>query len=170
MRAILVPRLYLFLLIAIALLHHDSVAASNMYKISLATGTDGNPVLTIANTSQYSITAFAMTVDLSSGGRLVEYRSYYDIFVNYQHDWPIGPGDSVTVPVAHVIGSDIRKLTPKVRAILFSDGTTVGEQVWTAALLTRRDRLRSRISSIHDLIQAQTLAKSSGKELVAKIS
>ena len=125
---------------------------SSLYKTSMSINSAGKPVLSITNTGTSSITGLAVTVDLSNGAGLAEERIYYDSAMDSFHNAPIVPGHTERIPVGFVVGSDVTKLSPKVHAVLYYDGTTVGELAWVNTVLGRRERLAERLAAIATLM------------------
>jgi hypothetical protein len=122
------------------------------YHTAIVIGQDGNPKFAITNDGSSPITAFAATIDLSSGLRLGEERIYYDSAMDDLHYPAIIPGHTAKIPVGHVVGADFGSMTPEVHAVIFFDGTTQGEDAWIQTILARRGRLYQRLATIRALL------------------
>ena len=103
---------------------------SSLYKTAMSMNSEGKPVLNITNTGTSSITGLAITVDLSNGAGLAEERIYCDSAIDSFYNVPIVPGHTERIRIGFAVGSDVTKLSPKVHAVLYYDGTTVGELPW----------------------------------------
>lgn len=143
------------LVLAVVTLQWNSVAQSAAYDASIVISSNGKPMLHITNHHKYAMTAFAVTVDITAGTGSAEYRRYYDAHVDPSQDHSVAPEQSTTIPVGSVVGSDTSKLIPRIRAVTFSDGTTVGEPIWIAAIRERRQRSYAMARKINDLLEAR---------------
>lgn len=126
-----------------------AISESAPYRYALEFGKDGKPRVEVWNDSEQPITGLAVTVDLRDAVPQVESRTYYDIYINPNRDFPIDPHQSREIPTWSVVGSPASQLVPVVRAVIFGDGSAVGEQVWIDALLRRRHHLYGALMRLH---------------------
>lgn len=144
-------------------------AQSEPYTAQLTLGSGKKPMIVVKNNSERPITALAITSDLSDSihaagvSGALESRIYYDAYINIRHDIPIFPHASTEIFLGYVLGSDLTKLTPRIRAVVFSDGSTAGEPEWAAALIGRRVRLHDQLVNIHDMLIAKLGLSSIGQ-------
>jgi|GEM_PF-5753250 len=137
--------------LAFSLLLGCSILVAQDERVSLsATIVNDRPTIDISNRNNLPIEAFLVTVDVNGGATRLT-RIYYDVHTYYRHDHPIAPGDSKQVPLPHTVGE---KLPASVlRAVVFSDGTTIGEQSWVQELLQRRSIVSDRLREVMGLLQ-----------------
>jgi hypothetical protein len=147
---------------------NSAPSKSGRYRYSLVIKDGHAPRVQVWNDSDREITALAITVDLSNNVHQVEGRTYYDSYVNFGSDLPIFPHESRLIPIGYVVGSDVTKLTPKVRAVVFGDGTAVGEKIWTSALMARRKHLYASLLNLRGLL-AEQAAGTVLREVVGKV-
>jgi hypothetical protein len=138
------------------------------YRFSLNVENNRIPRVQLWNDSNAEITAVAVTIDLSDDLHQVESRTYYDVNVNYGGDLPIFPRQSRLIPVGYVAGRDVAKLSPKVRAVVFSNGASVGEQVWIDAIMARRKHLYTSLVAVRGLL-AQRTRETSTADLAERV-
>jgi len=108
------------------------------------------PTLTVTNNYHLPITAFVMTANPYGAGskRRSEVRTYHDIFVNRGVDFAIAAGASQEVQIQAVAGVDPSTVEPMIRAVIFADGRTTGEQRWIQNLLQQRKRLHAALGIV----------------------
>jgi hypothetical protein len=147
---------------------NTSSSKSGQYRFSLNMEDPQAPKVQIWNDSDAEITAVAITIDLSDDLHQVESRTYYDVSVNYGEDLPIYSHQSRIIPVGYVAGKDVTKLSPRVRAVVFSNGTSVGEQVWIDAIMVRRRHLYTSLLTVRGLL-AQRTRETLAAEIAQKV-
>jgi hypothetical protein len=113
---------------------------------------DGHSMITISNSHRVPIEAFLLTVDIDGANHVT--NIHYDIHSNYKHDVAILPGASHQVPLPHLVGKDLP--VPTLRAVVFSDGTSLGEGLWVQELLHRRKILLDRMEEVMTLLQSMS--------------
>jgi hypothetical protein len=79
------------------------------------------------------------------------------------------PGASVTLPLGYFQGSDVTKVRAKIRAVIFEDGSSAGEQAWINEVLIRRIRLYDRLLSLHDLLRGELDSGRSRQAVIEKL-
>jgi hypothetical protein len=117
------------------------------------------PVIAITNAHIFPIEALLVTVDVSHNAAR-PWRIYYDSHINYKHDLPIAVGGSQELPLPHM--ADGPQPTATLRAVVFSDGSTLGDRSWVDELLGRRTVMIERLNEVLNLldkISEQNLTK-----------
>lgn len=127
------------------------------------------PRFQIWNDSDRAITAFAVTTESVNGLFMVEDRTFYDMYVSAGWDTPIYPHASKTLPIGFFPGSDTTKLASRVRALVFEDGSVVGEDVWIKAILARRNHFHTSLIALHGLLAQENGSSVSSREVGRKI-
>ena len=119
---------------------------------------DRGILLAIRNTYKLPVTAFIMTVNPAGGESLSggEVRSYFDVHINYKGDAEIAPGALYEVPVAHLLGIGASSLKPRIRAMVFSDGSTWGETTWISKILDMRGRASDELEAVKAILDSAT--------------
>ena len=153
-------------LFVVCLLAGYSFASSPAYRQDFIVAPSGKPLLQITNSSGSSIVAFAVVEFPSSG---IEGHFFYDAYTTPQRDRPIAPGGSTIVPLGYFHGSDVSKVRSEVRAVIFEDGSRVGDPAWINAVFARRVRLYDRLLSLHDLLRRQVGAGLSQEVILDKL-
>jgi hypothetical protein len=120
----------------------------------------------MTNHFEHPITAFAVTV----GNNAFEYRQYYDAAIDSLHYQSIAPEQSISVPLGHIVGSDNSKLNPQIRALVFRDGTTMGDLVWVDAIRERRQRAHEMAGKVNDLLEARFGADAKAEDLLSDLN
>ncbi len=118
--------------------------------VSISVKTDDHPAINVSNNHNLPVEAFLITVDTATTSKPLT-RIYYDVFSNYKNDHAIPPGASQQVPLPHIVGQDLP--IPTLRAVVFSDGTSLGDDNWIRELLHRRKILADRIEEVMTLLQ-----------------
>jgi hypothetical protein len=114
------------------------------------TGTPDQPKIEISNSAAVPVDAFLVTVDASRpGGR--PNRIYYDSHIYDRRQPSILPGGSRTLPLPHLVGGP--QPTAELRAAVFADGTTFGEEEWVKELLRRRQIMADRLQEVLALLE-----------------
>jgi hypothetical protein len=137
-----------FVVLALCMTAQISLASSNAYHQNVSVAQDGKPSLQLTNDSELPITAFIM-VEFPSLG--MEGRTYFDVYTN-STERTISPGASIIRGLSYFRGSDVTRVRADVRAVIFKDGSSVGDPVWINAALARRLRLYDRTLSLYDLL------------------
>jgi hypothetical protein len=127
------------------------------------------PRVQIWNDSDRAITSLAITAESNNGFFKIEDRKFYDVYVNAGRDVPISPLESKALPIGFFPGSGPTKVAPKVRAVLFEDGSTVGEDVWIKALIARRNHFYASLVALHGLLAQEAGMAISSTDLTEKI-
>jgi hypothetical protein len=117
--------------------------------ISVTTVED-HPMVVVSNMHHLPVEGFLVTVDTVATNKPLA-RIYYDVYLNYKHDVPIPPDTSKQVPLPHIVGQDLP--IPTLRAVVFSDGTSLGDGAWVQELLHMRKILSGRIEEVMALLQ-----------------
>lgn len=132
---------------------------------------DGHPAVTIKNNSVYPITGIIMTVDPSGGASVTgnEVRSYFDVYINRNHDLRILSGGSHTFPVAHIVGIDKSTLNPQIRAVVFEDGSTWGDVSWVSKITSMRKRLFEELGTAGDLLEKGVRGNASADQIRSEV-
>lgn len=115
-------------------------------------GNETYPSFTITNNAKVPITGFIVTVDLTLSRRVLT-RYYFDVFVNYKHDYPIPHGDSTEMPLPRLSGLPVPE--PVLRAVVFEDGSSWGPKEWVDEMLERRSILLERLDSLDSLFETE---------------
>lgn len=110
-------------LLALCMAAQQALAGSPSYHQSVSAGQDGKPSLQLTNDSDIPITAFLIVHFPSLG---MEGRDYYDVYVG-SRDQAIPPGGSIARSLSSIKGSE-SKVRAEVRAVIFKDGSSAGEQ------------------------------------------
>jgi hypothetical protein len=118
-------------------------------------GESSAPVFEIANLHNSAITAFLVTVDLTTDGAALS-QIYYDVYSDdYPHGRPIRSAGSRQFPLPHIVGAPLPPTL--LQAVIFADGSTWGSPAWTNELLKRRrillDRLQEAVNIMKDISQ-----------------
>ena len=122
-------------------------------QVSMAvTGTDDKPLYVISNWSTVPIEAFLVSYDDSHRGGHLN-RIYYDTCL-YPHELPITPGDSYEHQLPHAIGGPVPHAG--LRAAVFADGTTFGDEEWVHELLRRRQIMADRLQEVITLLRSMS--------------
>lgn len=162
-------RFYLYFFVALVL-NQTSTGQSTAYDASIMIASSGKPMFRMMNHHRSSITGFAVTVDVTGGAASAEYRRYYDTYVDPSHDQSIAPEQSVTIPIGYVVGFDVSRLSPQVRAVTYSDGTTIGDAIWIAAIRERRRRTHAIIRKISELLDARSGTEARPEDVLSDLS
>lgn len=132
---------------------------------------DGHPVMTIKNNYVHPITGFIMTVN-PGGANLStsdEARSYHDVYINHHYDRKIARGDSQTIAVPYIVGIDVSTLKPQVRAVVFEDGSSWGEDPWISKIAAMRRRLFEELAVLQEVVENGIKASSPVETLVTQV-
>src|SRR5262249_43581084 len=128
-----------FILVLSLVLLASVIAKGQQRDVTFSVKTsDGAPKMTITNLHGSPLEAFVISVDFS-GGRRWPTRIFYDVHANFKHDTLISDGASKDLPLPRVVSGP--QPAPILRAVIFADGTTVGEESWVNAILERRSVL-----------------------------
>jgi hypothetical protein len=138
------------LFVLAALLCSQTAAAQEQDVSMSVTTVEGHPMISITNAHSSPIEAFLVTVDVGPTSKPLT-RIYYDVHSNYKRDVPIPPGTSQQVPLPSIVGQDLP--VPTLRAVVFSDGTSVGDSTWVHELLHRRKILSDRMEEVMALLK-----------------
>ena len=133
--------------------------------ISVKTLND-RPMVSLVNTKDSQIEAFLVTVDVAKAGKRLT-RLYFDAHTYYRHDRPIPTGNSKEIPLPHVVGEDLP--VPEIRAVIFSDGTTIGDGIWVEELLQRRRIVSDRLQEVVAILRDASKQNLTGEQTVAKL-
>jgi hypothetical protein len=114
------------------------------------TGTAEHPKIEVSNSAAIPIEALLVTVDPSRSGGHAN-RIYYDSRINFRHQFPIQAGQSGELPLPHPVGGPTP--TAELRAAVFADGTTFGDEEWVKELLRRRQIMADRLQEVVTLLQ-----------------
>lgn len=120
---------------------------------------DAIPKVELSNWHNAAIEGFVITSE-HAGAKGYQDTIIYDVHVNYKHDVLIQPGSSQQIGLAVL---NVREVpTPTLRAVIFSDGTTAGEEFWIRQLLNKRKVLADTLGKVMSLLQdmiAQSLSR-----------
>jgi hypothetical protein len=127
-------------------------------KVSLSVvTTDRGPMINISNMDSLPVEAFLVTVDHNEGRTRLT-RIYYDVHSSYRQPQrlreifpPIPPGASKQVPLPHLVGKELP--VPILRAVVFSNGLTLGDKPWVSELLQQRTILIDRLQEVIEILQ-----------------
>jgi hypothetical protein len=127
-------------------------------KVSLSVvTTDKGPMINISNMDSLPVEAFLVTAD-DNEGRTRLTRIYYDVHFSYQQSqrmreiFPqIPPGTSKQVPLPHLVGKELP--VSILRAVVFSNGMTLGDEPWVNELLQQRGILADRLREVTGILQ-----------------
>jgi len=129
-------------------------------------GSNDRPMVSLVNTRGAQIEAFLVTVDVAKAGKRLT-RLYFDTHTYYRHDRPIATGNSKDFPLPHIVGNALP--VPEVRAVIFSDGTTLGDRVWIEELLQRRRIVSDRLSKAITILQDASKQNLTGEQVVSRL-
>jgi hypothetical protein len=107
-----------------------------------------------------------VTIDVAKAGKRLT-RLYFDTHTYCRHDWPIATGKSKDLPLPHIVGNDLP--VPEVRAVIFSDGTTLGDRVWIEELLQRRRIVSDRLREALAILQDGSKQNLTGEQIVSRL-
>ncbi len=115
-------------------------------------------MIQITNRYRSPITAFVVTVDLTTDGAALT-QIYYDLYSeNYPDGETITQSRPMRIPLPHALG--VALPTPILRSAVFADGTTWGDQAWANELLLRRkillDGLHEVTGILHNISEWKT--------------
>jgi len=146
-------------------------AQQSPIEVSFSVLPDGYPNVTVRNNYSRSITGFIMTVNPAGAGSNIrdEVRSYHDVYINNHHDRKIARGDSLTIPVPHIVGTDATKLEPRFMAVVFEDGTAWGDDHWISKITSMRKRLAEEIQVLQGILDLGIQANLPGDALLAQV-
>jgi hypothetical protein len=134
----------------ITLLLNGSTYAQEQTASLTVNTVDGHPRISISNRGTLAIEAFLVSVAQASTNTPFT-RIYYDVHAGYRHDTVIPPDTSKEVPLPFIEGRSLPN--PTLQAVVFSDGTTVGDPYWVNELLRRRVVLCERLREVMSLLQ-----------------
>lgn len=144
-------RLFLPLLV-LCLAAQYALAGSATYHQSVAVVQEGGLSLELTNDSHVPITAFVVREISSSGA---EERTYFDVYVDKgQPELPLAPGASIHKGLTGSAGTGQTGLQAEIPAVIFKDGSSAGDPVWTNIILARRARLHDRLLKLRDLLNS----------------
>jgi hypothetical protein len=132
------------------------LAQEQKVSVSVVT-TDKGPMIKISNMDSLPVEAFLVTAD-DNEGRTRLTRIYYDVHSSYRQSQglkeifpPIPPGTSKQVPLPHLVGKELPDSI--LRAVVFSNGMTLGDEPWVNELLQQRSILADRLREITGILQ-----------------
>lgn len=137
-------------LVFVALVLSCTAATAQDVTLSLAMH-ENRSIMIVTNRSKLPVTAFVIGVDIP-GPRRAWTRIYYDSYVNWRRDIPIPPGASAELPWPHASGA-APSPAPSLQAVLFSEGTSLGEERYVNDLLRRRQTLLGGLQRVAGLLR-----------------
>lgn len=142
-------------------------------KVSLSVvTTDKGPMINISNMDSLPVEAFLVTVDVNEDRTRLT-RIYYDVHSSYwqsqraRETVPILPGTSKQVPLPHLVGKELP--VSILRAVVFSNGITLGEKPWVSELLQQRIILADRLREVIEILRYISERKLPHDEAIATL-
>jgi hypothetical protein len=111
----------------------------------------GQPAIRVVNRSSAPMTAFLVTVDLTTSHTRLS-RLYFDVYAHdYGRSQSIAAASSREMPLPHMVGATLP--APVLRAAIFEDGTTWGDAPWVTELLEMRKILWLRSGEVSAVLR-----------------
>ena len=126
---------------------------------------DSIPTIELTNSHHLPIEAVAITSE-HVGSQYLD-TIVYDARLNYKSDILIQPGSSQQMRLPLIDAQDLP--IPTLRAVIFSDGTTQGEEFWIQHLLTKRKVLVEALEKVMALFQDMIAQKLSRQQSLSAL-
>lgn len=135
--------------------------------VSMSVSTDNDhQIISVFNSHNLPIEAFVVSVDDSGKGDHLN-RIYFDTHAAYRNDKPIVSGTSNQRPLPHLVGAPLP--VTALRAVIFADGTTLGQESWVNELLHRRTILADGLRELMALLQKASDDKVTKDQAIASL-
>jgi len=152
--------------LAMLLLMMGATICAQQQDVSISVVTiDGHPMITVSNGHSLAIEAFVISVDMPDTSD--RFMIHYDVHSNFKHDTAIPPGGSQQVSLPRIVGKELP--VPTLKAVVFSDGSILGDGSSAQDLLARRKILLARTEEVAALLRSMVTQKFSREQALAAL-
>lgn len=135
-------------------------------RVSFAYSPTPAPQVTVTNNYSSPLTGIVIVTLGLHGGRGI---TWFDSAINFRHDKPIEPGESLTFTVGHALNQDVSTLRPEVMAVTFGDLSSAGDAQWVSRFHSRRKTTYQEIAAVSALLSQALSEHQPNDEIIATL-